>query len=266
MSEVLPLADDLQAEPVADNLDFRQVLRIFLRTWPFIRPSLKHLVVFVCVSGIGFLVGTAMSLLLIGLATTGIMSAKPLGPIFIAIYSLDPAMYLNVESLSAEARLGLGWPTVLTAITSAVIVLSLAASLYYYRVWIFQSINQRMRIQLIDRLQAQSLVYHAGAKTGDAIYRLYQDSAMVTAIIRAIFLEPLMFIGRYTAGLLIVAAFSPILSLILLVAAVPIIWLARRFSSLLRTRFRQAREANAALTSCIQESIQGIRVIQRHRQ
>ena len=107
MSEVLPLTDDLRAEPVADNLDFRQVLRVFLRTWPFIRPSLKHLVVFVCASGIGFLVGAGMTLLLIGLATTGIMSAKPLGPIFIAIYGLDPAMYLNVESLSAEARLGL---------------------------------------------------------------------------------------------------------------------------------------------------------------
>ena len=261
MSEVLPLTDDLRAEPVADNLDFRQVLRVFLRTWPFIRPSLKHLVVFVCASGIGFLVGAGMTLLLIGLATTGIMSAKPLGPIFIAIYGLDPAMYLNVESLSAEARLGLAWPTVVTAITSAVIFLSFAGSLYYYSVWIFQCINQRMRIQLIDQLQAQSLTYHASAKTGDAIYRLYQDSAMVTAIIRSIFLEPLMFIGRYLTGLFIVAAFSPILSLILLVAAVPIIWLGRRFSSLLRTRFRQAREANAALTSWIQESIQGIRVI-----
>ena len=261
MSDVLPFGADLRAEPIVDNLDFKQVLHIFLRTWPFIRPSVKHLAVFVGVSGIGFLIGAGMTLLLIGLATTGIMSAKPLGPAFIAIYGLDPAVYLNVESLSAAARLGLAWPTVITAIISAAVFSILGASLYYYSVWIFQAINQRMRVQLIDRLQAQSLAYHASAKTGDAIYRLYQDSAMVTAIIRSIFLEPLMFIGRYLTGLIIVAAFSPILSLMLLIAVVPIVWLARRFSSPLRIRFRKAREANASLTSWIQESVQGIRVI-----
>ncbi|GIT27848.1 MAG: hypothetical protein CM1200mP41_38920 [Gammaproteobacteria bacterium] len=85
--------------------------------------------------------------------------------------------------------------------------------LYYYSIWIFQQINQLMRVQLIDRLQAQSLSFHANARTGDAIYRVYQDSAMVTAIIRSIFLDPLMFLGRYFVGVVIVAAFDPVLAL-----------------------------------------------------
>jgi len=33
-----------------DDLNFRRVVHIFLRTWPFIRPALRHLVIFVAVS------------------------------------------------------------------------------------------------------------------------------------------------------------------------------------------------------------------------
>ena len=35
-----------------EKLGFRWVLNIFLRTLPFIRPSLKHLVYFVVLSGV----------------------------------------------------------------------------------------------------------------------------------------------------------------------------------------------------------------------
>ena len=254
-------ASSLAGAGEPDNLDFRRVLGIFFRTWPFIRPSVRHLVLFVVGSGILFLFGAGMGLLLIGLATTGIMSAKPLGELFVALYGLDPDVYLNVTTLSDQARLDLAWPTVNTAVVLALVAVSAGYALYYYSVWIFQSINQRMRVRLIEVLQAQSLAYHASAQTGDAIYRVYQDSAMVTAIIRSVFLEPLMFIARYLVGLVIVAAFSPLLALILALVALPIVWLGRFFSGRLRRGFRCARERNADLTNWIQESVQGIRII-----
>lgn len=254
-------ASSLAGAGEPDNLDFRRVLGIFFRTWPFIRPSVRHLVLFVVGSGILFLFGAGMGLLLIGLATTGIMSAKPLGELFVSLYGLDPDVYLNVTTLSDQARLDLAWPTVNTAVVLALVAVSAGYALYYYSVWIFQSINQRMRVRLIEVLQAQSLAYHASAQTGDAIYRVYQDSAMVTAIIRSVFLEPLMFIARYLVGLVIVAAFSPLLALILALVALPIVWLGRFFSGRLRRGFRCARERNADLTNWIQESVQGIRII-----
>ena len=77
--------------------------------------------------------------------------------------------------------------------------------LFQYSIWIFQSINQLMRVRLVEQLQMQSLAFHSQAQTGDAIYRIYQDSAMVTSIIRSIFLDPLMFLGRYLFGLGVVA-------------------------------------------------------------
>jgi ABC-type multidrug transport system fused ATPase/permease subunit len=133
--------------------------------------------------------------------------------------------------------------------------------LFQYSIWIFQSINQLMRVRLIDQLQMQSLAYHSQAQTGDAIYRIYQDSAMVTSIIRSIFLDPLMFLGRYLFGLAVVAAFSPWLALILGITIIPALFLGRYFSSRLRVAFRRSRERNSRLTSWIQESMVGIRII-----
>ncbi len=244
-----------------DDLNLRRVLVIFFRTWPFIRPLMRHLLMFVLISGVVFLIGAGLGLLLIQLAAGAIMTSEPLSQMYISLYGLDPDRFMNVAQLSADARRELAWPTVQTAIAAAGVGVLAGAGLYYYSVWIFQMINQRMRVKLIEQLQAQSLAYHARAEAGDAIYRVYQDSAMVTAIVRAIFLEPLMYIARYFAGVLIVAAFSPSLALILALTVGPIIWLGRAFSGRLRGLFRAARESNAALTSWIQESVQGIRVI-----
>ena len=84
---------------------------------------------------------------------------------------------------------------------------------------------------------------------------------MVTDLVRSILLEPLMFLGRFVVGLVVVAAFDPFLALVLALTVPPILFLGYKFSGPLRRRFRFARERNSALTSRIQESVLGIRVI-----
>ena len=244
-----------------DHLGARWVANIFLRTWPFIRPSFRHLVAFLSVSGVVALATAFLGFLLIGVATSGVLAGKPIGAIVAFLFDLDPAVFVDVEELTAEARRALLLPTLLLAIVLAAVAIPSALVLAYYSMWIFQQINQRMRVGLIDRLQAQSLTFHANAETGDAIYRVYQDSAMVTAIIRSIFLEPIMFLGRYLLGVAVVAAFQPLLAAVLAVVVLPVLYLGYVFSPRLRTRFRRARERNSALTSWIQESVLGVRVI-----
>ena len=239
----------------------RWVMSIFLRTWPFIRPMLRHLIGFVGISSIVALITAFISLVLIGIATSGVLAGQPIGGIAAAMFALDPAIFVQVEELGPDARRDLLWPTLILAIILSAVVVPSALGLYYYSIWIFQQINQLMRVQLIDRLQAQSLSFHANARTGDAIYRVYQDSAMVTAIIRSIFLDPLMFLGRYFVGVVIVAAFDPVLALILAFVVAPVLGFGYYYSARLRTRFRIAREENSSLTSWIQESVQGIRII-----
>ena len=248
-----------------DDLSFRRVVQIFLRTWPFIRPAIRHLVVFVLVSVVVAVFIAALGFVITGLMNGGIVGGKPLGQLHITIYGLDPAVYLDVAELGPDARRSLRWLVILTTIPLVTAAIGGGAGLYYYSVWIFQGINQRMRVALIDRLQAQSLNYHASARTGDAIYRVYQDTAMVTAIIRAIFLEPMMFAGRFLFALAIVAAFDPLLAALLAVATVPVLVLGRVFSSPLRRAFRTARERNSVLTSWIQESVLGVRVVKATR-
>ena len=244
-----------------DQLSARWVASIFLRTWPFIRPSVRHLVAFLSASGVVALVTAGLGFLLIGVATSGVLAGKPIGAIVVFLFDLDPAVFVAVEELTAEARRALLLPTLQLAIVLASVAIPSALVLNYYSIWIFQQINQRMRVRLIDGLQAQSLTYHANAETGDAIYRVYQDSAMVTAIIRSIFLEPVMFLGRYLLGVAVVAAFQPILAAVLAFTVLPVLYLGFVFSPRLRTRFRRARERNSALTSWIQESVLGVRVI-----
>lgn len=246
---------------VADELDFARVLQIFLRTWPFIKPLTRHLIFFVVCSALVFLFTTVLGFIITGLLNSGVIGGKPLGPLHVSIYGLDPAVFVEVEELSADARRQLPWLVIGSFIPLVMVGIIAAMFLYQYSVWIFQRINQLMRVRLIDQLQMQSLAFHSQSRTGDAIYRVYQDSAMVTSIIRSIFLDPLMFLGRYMFGLGVVAAFSPWLALILGITIAPVLFLGRYFSSPLRVAFRRARERNSRLTSWIQESVVGIRII-----
>ena len=262
------MADTASANPPSDgggstrdDLNFGRVLQIFLRTWPFIKPLTRHLIYFVGLSALVFLFTTILGFIIIGLVNGGIIAGKPLGGFHASIYGLDPAIFVNVEELSADARRQLPWLAMGSTIPLVGVVIITGMLLYQYSIWIFQSINQLMRVRLIDQLQMQSLAYHSHAQTGDAIYRVYQDSAMVTSIIRSIFLDPLMFLGRYLFGLGVVAAFSPWLALILGSTILPALILGRYFSSRLRVAFRRSRERTSQLTSWIQESMVGIRII-----
>ena len=264
MSEAA-IADAAEEESANDDLNFRRVVAIFGRTWPFIRPAVRHLAIFVVASA-AIAVFVAGSVFIInGLMLDGIVSGRPLGSLHAAIYGLDPAVYVDVQQLVAEDRLALRWLVILSTIPLMVAIIAGGIALYYYSVWIFQGINQRMRLALIDRLQAQSLRFHASASTGDAIYRVYQDSAMVTQIIRSIFLEPLMFLGRYLFAVAVVAAFDPLLALTLGLTVAPVLLLGWKFSSPLRRSFRSARQRNSRLTAWIQESILGVRVVKATR-
>ena len=252
---------DAKETPVDDDLDFARVLQIFLRTWPFIKPLSRHLIFFVLCSMLVFLFSTTLGFIVTGLINSGIIGGQPLGLLHAGIYGLDPAVFVDVEELSADARRQLPSLAVWSFVPLVGVVMIAGMLLFQYSIWIFQSINQLMRVRLVEQLQMQSLAFHSQAQTGDAIYRIYQDSAMVTSIIRSIFLEPLMLLGRYLVGLGVVAAFSPKLALILGITFIPVLLLGRYFSSSLRVTFRRARERNSRLTSWIQESMVGIRVI-----
>ena len=112
------------------------------------RPALKHMVIFVVASAAIALFAAFLGFIITGLMNGGIVAGRPLGQLHVAIYALDPAVYVNVESLSDEARLSLCWPVIISTIPLVLAVAGGGLALYYYSIWIFQGINQRMRVTL----------------------------------------------------------------------------------------------------------------------
>jgi ABC-type multidrug transport system fused ATPase/permease subunit len=93
---------------------------------------------------------------------------------------------------------------------------------------------------------------------------MYQDSAMVTQLIDVLVVTPLENVGRFVFALGLVALWDPWLALVLVLTWPSMLILGLIFSQPLRVDFRRAREANSALTSRIQETLSGIKLIKAY--
>jgi ABC-type multidrug transport system fused ATPase/permease subunit len=130
----------------------------------------------------------------------------------------------------------------------------------FWFIRIAQRINQTLRTQMVSRVQAMSLRFHSEARVGDSIYRTYQDSAMMANL--------MMMLGRPIPSLLgalialvICLPFAWWLPLLLLACYAVQQQLGRRLAGSLWRGFREAREKNSDLTSRIQETLAGIKVV-----
>ncbi len=177
---------------------------------------------------------------------------------------LDPALYAAGEALDADQRRAVLVRVIAIGVGVTLLTVPLVLALYYYHVWILQRVNQVLRVRMMERLQALSLRFHGESRIGDAIYRVYQDSAMVTQLIEVVVLAPVYSAGRALMGIAVVAFFDLGLAFALLVLLLPMLWLGLGATHPLRRRFRRAREANSDLTSRIQETLSGIRVLKAY--
>ncbi|MDP7144811.1 MAG: ABC transporter ATP-binding protein [Pseudomonadales bacterium] len=244
-----------------DRIQFQDVIALFVRTWPYVHPMRWHAVAYVGFAVFQFLWMTMFAFINFGLIYNNVLLDLPVAAISAILLFLDPSQWVDVEELTREQRIVLVPRVVVFGILAVALSNTVGNANAYYRVWILQNINQNLRLRLMSQLQALSLKFHAESKTGDAIYRLFQDSAMVTQILQALLVDPFLACVRFFLGLAVVAAFSPLLSLMLLLTWGPMLCLGQRMSAPLRRGFKEARARNSALTSTIQESIEGIRTI-----
>jgi ABC-type multidrug transport system fused ATPase/permease subunit len=247
-----------------DRLHFRLVLRLLLRCVRLLRPVRRHVA---ALFG-GF---TALGLLLLPLGLTlfdsfwtRALQGQPLLPFEASLLRLDPARFVAVASLDVALRREVLAKVIVFGAVVGVAVTPLVMALYYYQVWILQRVNQILRLSLLDRFQSLSLRFHSDSRVGDAIYRMYQDSAMVTQLIEVLFLTPIYTISRFLFSVGTMALFDPLLAVLLALLWPPFLGLGAFFSKRLRLRFRLAREAGSSLTSSIQETLAGIKVIKAY--
>ena len=85
---------------------------------------------------------------------------------------------------------------------AAVVGLIVYGLLLGYAIWILQRISNLFRVNLYTRMQELSVRFHSEEKIGDAIFRMFQDSAAIPSVINGLIVQPLIFIPAAIGSLL----------------------------------------------------------------
>ena len=219
-----------------------------------------------------------ISLFSVDVVSQSILQAKPLTP-FIADLIADPELAgapienaetattatpenANVElaPLTADQRHSLKWLYAVFLVLGWLAQLPLGFALPYYYIYIMQRVNQDLRVALVGRWHQLSMRYHSNHRVGDSVYRIYQDSSQVTAVIGEI-TQALQVLITYFTGIIFLFALDPILGLMALSIIVGTLIWARWFSPRMRVNSLASRQANSNFTSRVQETFASTRLI-----
>ena len=235
------------------------------RTRAYLLPQLRHFVLYGVLTGFSMLLEVGAVLVVYDLLTNKVLQGEPLTSLQASLLGFDATRFVAVEVLDDEARFALR--TVLLVMGGALLAVAvgLGTGLSYYLTWILQRVNQDLRLAMMDRAVHLSLRYHDDAPVGDAIYRVYQDSAMVTSVVQSALIAPVTALVNLLVAFVTVSLFAPWLGFLFLLAVLPSVLVARGFVPRLRGGSARARAANSALTAHIQESVQGARVLKAHQ-
>ena len=261
-------ANLVQEDPVessAQSGSVKEAFKLAWRCWPYYRPQAKHLATFVLINSVlgAFALGAAF----IGtdLIENKIILGEKLEPLQATMLLLDEDFVSSagVENgqLGLEQRKVVRERVIVLAGVLAVLLVGISVCVWYYMTWIFQRVNQHLRVEMLSRVEHLSLRYHSDSKTGDAIYRIYQDSATIVNVLLYMVISPLRVVAWATFGIVVLLLFSPALGFLLVAAAVPTIMLMRFYIPKIRVAATLSREYNSDLTSRIQETLAAIRVV-----
>ena len=248
-----------------ENYSLRALLRLALRCWPYYRPQLRHILTFVILNALSGVLILGFGFLANDLVENKILLGERLQPMQAKIIVVGDEFVTSGEGdevlLTSEQRQRVRQGTVILGALCWIMFIVYMRAMWYYMVWIFQRVNQQLRVEMLRRAEQLSLGYHSHSRTGDAIYRVYQDSATITNILQFLILSPLRIVVWVCFSAVVLLFFSPWFGLIFLLAAVAITFMMRTSLPIVRQKARLARENNSDLTSRIQESLTAIRVI-----
>ena len=249
----------------AKEYSLREILKLAWRCWPYYRPQLKHLFAFV---GLNVFVGLLlMAIYFVGfdLIENKVLVGERLQPVQATVLLVGEEYVTtgaeDEPKLTDEQRKRVRNGVLVVGILTWILITTYSAAARYYQAFIFQRINQHLRVEMLSRVERLSLKYHSHSRTGDAMYRVYQDSATITNILQWLILTPLRALAVLISGLILLLFFSPWFALLMIGAGIPIFFLMRHMIPKVRRAAIASRELNSDLTSRIQESLAAIRVI-----
>ena len=251
----------------------RRILQLTLKCWPFIRPLIKHLLFLLGASALVSLVLFALGLLGTDMFNNKILVGDKLQPLQAQLLFVDESYVLddiagNVnerELLTESQRKTVRTRTMIWGAGLFLVFGPIIAGLLYYNIWIWQMINQNLRVAMINKAEHLSLKYHSQSRVGDAIFRIYQDSATITSLIQETFVGPAGALYNIALALAFLCFFDPRIALAAVLAVVPMILLTARATRLLRDRALANRVAFSNLTSRLQEIMIALRIVKANK-
>ena len=140
----------------------------------------------------------------------------------------------------------------------AVLGLVVAGCLVGYAIWILQRISNLFRVNLYTRMQELSVRFHSEEKIGDAIFRMFQDSAAIPNVIDGLIVQPVIFFPAAIGAMLYLLWYDTRLALIVALLMPANFILAWIYANSLRAAFIGEREATALATTRIEETLASI--------
>src|SRR5208282_1096707 len=133
--------------------------------------------------------------------------------------------------------------------------------LFGYGIWILQRISNLFRVNLYTRMQELSVRFHSEEKIGDAIFRMFQDSAAIPNVISGLIVQPLIFIPAAVGSILYLLWYDYPMALIAALLMPANFMLAWIFGDSMRAAFIVERETMARATTRIEETLASIKTV-----
>ena len=295
-SEALQRLADQSGSTLATSqeLSFRRIWSLIWRCVPFLLPMWKHIVLLLilgAIAGSAFYVG---GLVTIDVVSNKILVGSKLQPMQAKVLFLDESYVVQATAeeqiasddevtgsdeaaaaesdedetadlLTVDQRKIVRNRSIFWFALGGLAIIALVSFVPYYGQWVWQSVNQNLRVRMHGQLEHLSLKYHHDSKVGDAIFRLFQDSSMITQVLDGVLLNFIGLLWALLTGTLFIVLFDPLLGLILCALFVPMYIATWKLTPFVRRRAHRNRVANSYLTSQLQEFFAAIRIVKASR-
>ena len=157
-------------------LDGKALLRLVWRTWPFIRPVLKHVIALALIGIVSGVFWLGLTVLATDVFMNKILVGERIEAFQADLLRLDGEYVANGTEdeplMTAQQRKTVRNRMVVWFGVGALVGLASLAALPYYQTWVKHRINQNLRVAMIERAEHLSLKYHDHAQVGDAVFRV----------------------------------------------------------------------------------------------
>ena len=219
-----------------------------------------HLCYYYLIEFIQAIIGFFFGLVLVDLMNQSLLQGEPLAPGVAKWLGLPELSIDAISALTNEQRYDLLFLWVQLQVILLLLNSVIGVINSYYRMWILQRINQDLRVALVERWHQLSLNYHSEHRTGDSIFRIYQDSAMVTNVIEQLINASRMVINYFIA-VFVVSLLSPWVGILAALLVFPALTWAHIAMPRVRVRSLVYRSATSDVTSNVQEAFSAIKLI-----